>query len=644
MPLVSCGNAQPTSESDGALHGELHIYRISYPDGHSEREFYLAPNEKTPADTRLIFRGDPELDPWTRIKVWGAVGEDGFKVSRFEPEPVDEDVASTSQAVLNPTKKTRTVGFVLMDTGAGVNLTAANAQTAAFGTRTATQAGLNQYYTENSYGGLSFSGEVLGPVTISTLGTCQQSAITQIENGWATQFGKTFQHWMTYIGANYTSCGWSGIGGEGTASRPASGSWYNASSGCTVLNQEVGHNLGMMHSGSLRCTGAIFADDPLTCTGSEYGDRHTVMGSGCAHLTAYDKWYEGFFSGCNGVRATVSGTYTLLPTEIACDGVQALQIPMPKTRPFKNTQGSTTNVNLNKYYLELRTKTGIDANETPSVLVLVGNEVPAATKYSEFTWVLDMNTSTTNAFDGMTNGQTFTDPAGGVSFTVKELDANHATIDVQIANGTGSPTCMDGTTFAPPGPASCGTSSSGGSSSGGASSSGGSSSGGSSTGGVSAGGSSAGGRIGAGGNAGASSGGRAAGGNAGANGAGGSSAGSSSGGNAGASSNGGASSGGANNAGSASGGANAQGGAAMGGASGGANAQGGAAMGGASPASGGANASGGSTTPQAGSGTGGLPPEQGGCSCSTVPSESHRSAWGVVGLLGLGLVMRRRRR
>lgn len=664
--LAACSHGSGESPDDGSLRGELHVYRISYLDGHSEREFYLAPDDQSPAGTRLIFAGDPLLDPWTRVRVWGASTAEGFKVTRYELEPVDGDVASTSAAILSPTKKTRTVGFVIMDpTGSGtVNLTNANAQTAIFGTRTATQAGLNQFYNETSYGGLNFTGEILGPATVTTLGTCQQSAITQIENGWASKFGKTFQHWMTYLGQNYSSCGWGGIGGEGTAARPASGSWYNASTSCTVLAQEVGHNLGLMHSNSLRCSGASFADDPLTCTGAEYGNRHSVMGSGCGHLTAYDKWYEGFFQGCNAVRAT-TGTYTLLPTETPCDGVQALQIAMPKTRPFHNTQGVDTSVNLTKYYLELRTKTGIDANESaPSVLVLVGNDVPAATKYSEFSWVLDMNPSTTNAFDGMTKGQTFTDPAGGVSFTVTELDASHATVDVVVANSSGAPTCMDGTTFAPPGPASCGTSpgtggssgAGGGSSMGGASASGGANGGG---GAAMAGAPGAGGRASGSGGRGSGSGGAASGGGMSRGGAAGS-AGANNG--RGGSSNGGSNSGGSNsNTGgsnsNSSGSSNNGGNAGSSSGSGGSSASGGSGSGGSASASGGAtgNSSGGAMiagngntnagkSNSSGGSDAGDAPVEGGCSCRTAPSEPHPGAWGFIGLLGIGIAARRRRR
>ena len=485
LPLLAgCGSAGGQGEADGSIRGELHVYRVDYADGHSEREFFLAAEGKRPEDIHLKFATDPGLQPWTNLKVWGTPTNDGIRVEHFqEVTEATEDVATVSEPLLKVTKKTRSVGFVMMDVGNGVNITADVAKTAIFGTRTPTQAGLNQFYSENSYGAFGFTGDILGPKTVNNLGTCQQSAIDVIEGGWPDIFGKDYDHWMQYIGSDYQSCGWGGIGGEGTAARPAYGSWYNAATDCTVLNQEVGHNLGLMHSNSITCTGAPFADDPQTCTGAEYGNRHTVMGSGCAHLGAYEKWYEGFFGGCNAVRATATGTYTLLPTEIPCDGVQALQIPMPKTRSFHNTQGTAIVVKLSKYYLELRTKTSIDGKEAgPFVLVSVGGEVPAATKTSEFTWVLDMDPTTPKTSEGMTAGKSFTDPAGGVSFTVQALDATHATVDVTVAASSGAATCVDGSAFVGPGPSSCGTSSAGGAGGSAGASAGGASSGGASNG------------------------------------------------------------------------------------------------------------------------------------------------------------------
>ena len=597
--LIGCGSAGGQGEADGSIRGELHVYRIDFADGHSEREFFLAAEGKRPEDIHLQFASDPQLQPWTNLKVWGTPTKDGIRVERFqeltEATEATADVAEASEPLLKVTKKTRSVGFVMMDVGNGVKITADVANTAIFGTRTVTQAGLNQFYSEYSYGAFGFTGDILGPKTVTNLGTCQQSAIDVIEGGWPDIFGKEYDHWMQYIGSDYQSCGWGGIGGEGTAARPAYGSWYNAATDCTVLNQEVGHNLGLMHSNSITCTGAPFADDPQTCQGAEYGNRHTVMGSGCAHLGAYEKWYEGFFGGCNAVRATATGTYTLLPTEIPCDGVQALQIPMPKTRSFHNTQGTAIVVKLSKYYLELRTKTSIDGKEAgPAVLVTVGGEIPASNKTSEFTWVLDMDPTTTKTAEGMTAGKSFTDPAGGVSFTVQSVDATHATVDVTVAASTGAATCIDGSAFVGPGPTSCGTSGAGGGTGSAGASAGGASSGGASNGGT-------------------------GGGVAGSAGLGGASA-AGAGGSAGVLSAGG------------TGVAGASGGAGAGGSAGATTGSAGAASAGAS------NGSAGAPVQASPSGS-----DSSGCSCRAAPVTPSRSALASIALLVLGYAVRRRR-
>jgi len=600
--LAGCSSTGGTGEPDGSIRGELQIYRVDYLDGHSERQFYLASDAEGAQKTRLAFASDPGLQPWTKLKVWGTETAAGLRVERYQEQTdaASEDVQESAQALSKPTKKTRTVGFVLMDVGDGVNLSTADATAAIFGTRTPTQAGLNQFYNENSYGGFNFTGDILGPKTVTNLGTCQQSAIDMIEGAWPTTFNKDYDHWMQYIGSDYMSCDWGGIGGEGTAARPASGSWYNAGTYCTVLNQEVGHNLGLMHSNSISCGSAPFADDAQSCTGAEYGDHHTVMGSGCAHLGAYEKWYEGFFGGCNAVRATASGTYTLLPTELPCDGVQALQIPMPKKRPFHNTSGTPTVVNLSKYYLELRTKTGIDAKEPgPAVLVTVSGDVPASNRTSEFTWVLDMDPTSTRSAEGLTAGKSFTDPAGGVSFTVEDVDATHATVNVTIASSTGPATCMDGTAFNGPGPQSCGAT----------------------------------GPVGSGGSAGA-----AAGGSAGTSG----SANLAGSGGLGGSSAASAGAGGSNPAGAGSagvslgGGASFAGGAGVGG-SGGALAAAGSSAAGAAPGGASGNVAGSANHAPASAA------DASGCSCRSAPSSSPRPALASLALLALGYAFRRRR-
>ena len=169
-----------------------------------------------------------------------------------------------------------------------------------------------------------------------------------------------YDHYLWYMGSRTTACGFSGLAEAGLPSRPTNDSWYNGSAGCVVLVQEPGHNFGMMHSSSMRCGTATFADDPeaANCTHSEYGDRYDPMGGACNHMNAWQKVFEGWLQKCNGISVKSSGTYTLQPLELACDGPQVLQIPMPKVRPFGRSGGGglATIENIQYYYLELRTR------------------------------------------------------------------------------------------------------------------------------------------------------------------------------------------------------------------------------------------------------------------------------------------------
>jgi MYXO-CTERM domain-containing protein len=315
------------------------------------------------------------------------------------------------------------------------------------------------------------------------------------------------------------------------------------------------------------------------------------------------------------------------------------------SRSFRNTSGGNA-VTINRYYLELRTKRGLDNKSAipgPRVFVHVGPDIRAANQSSTFNWVLDMD-PTTSGFDGMNVGQTFTDPAGGVSFTVTAMDNDRATITVNNTSGSGSPTCMDGTTFAAPGPTSCGTPTGG---TGGMGGMGGTPGGTGGMGGAGRGGMTGGGMGGTPGGMGGTPGG--VGGMAG----GGGMAGATTAGQGGMAGFAGAPGGAAGAAGLAGGaGVAGFGGASVAGSGGapiagsaGAGVSGAAGLGTSGMA--GIPGTGGSVPGGAGAGTGTPAPEQlaedpAGCGCRTVPSNRASAAWWAVSLLGLGLLRRRR--
>ena len=82
------------------------------------------------------------------------------------------------------------------------------------------------------------------------------------------------------------------------------------------------------------------------CTHSEYGNPFDPMGGGggggsqqmlnrCLHMNGVQKAYQDWLGGCNIVKATTSGRFTIYPLEKTCNGVQVLQVPLPAPRTLR---------------------------------------------------------------------------------------------------------------------------------------------------------------------------------------------------------------------------------------------------------------------------------------------------------------------
>src|SRR6185436_3033036 len=227
----------------------------------------------------------------------------------------------------------RSFAFVLLDMGnaaagaAPINTTA----DAVMGRLISAPDSIRNYYLSDSYGVTDVTAQVFGPIKYTMDGCSTGPLATALK----PMIPGTFQHYLWYFGSRQSACSWTGLASVGSPDKPSLNTWYNASTSCVVLVQEPGHNFGMQHSSSLSCTGgATLTDDLAGCTASEYGDPFDPMGGGCRHMNAWQKDYQGWFGGCNGVNVTSSGTFTLLPIEQRCDGTQFLKIPAPKTRMF----------------------------------------------------------------------------------------------------------------------------------------------------------------------------------------------------------------------------------------------------------------------------------------------------------------------
>jgi hypothetical protein len=513
---------------------------------------------------------------------------------------------------------------------------------------------MNQYFSEAFFGKFSTPGET-APVTDYSGDPCQNYG-SPMANALRGSIG-SYDSYIWFYGTQQGSpCGGGGWGAQGTWNDHERDLWMNGNVWPTAIPHEVGHNIGLMHASSMRCGSQRFADDPRTCETEEYGNPFNIMGNGgVGHMNGIEKWYTQIFEGCNGVRVRASGTFNLLPIETPCTGIQTLQVPMPKTRQYDTDQSNGSNP-ARFYYLELRTSVGLDTGMTPQVVVHISDDISDPDEICARNAVLDMTPETSGwqlpqaGFEGLKAGQTFEDPAGGVSFSVGTIGSTGATVTVTLANSTGTTVCMDGSSLTGSGPATC----EGGSGTGGAGGAGGMGGAAGSAGASGAAGTSGTGGAGAGGQGGtAGSSGAAAGGAAGAaggGGLGGASGEGGAGGTSGASGStaGGAAGDGASGAGSGGAAGSSLGGAGGAGAPGVAGAAGSAGAGGASAAgsAGTGGAGSGPVAPSAGSGnTSAVTPESdSGCGCR-MPGHAPapRSAWGALALAGLVVAWRRRR-
>jgi len=479
VSTAACSSESPSSSSSdpgdidepGSTKGQLTAYVATFDDATTETNYYL--RVASGEELKLTLHQPITADPGTVLRVWGQPTQDGIDVTslRVVAPPASAIGSSASALIGGAPLADRNFCVVLINlNGTALTVTAQAAATQFFDGPTS----INAYYRENSYGVQGVDGAVYGPFDY-TMAACANADTNNMATAMRTQVmmanGGTAPSCTqyAYIFSRTNICAFGGLGALGSPTMPARDTWYNGSISCVVTVQEPGHNFGMQHSSSMQCTApAIFADDPNTCTHSEYGDIFDPMGGGCRHMNVWQKEYQQWFGGCNSVKVTSTGDFNLSPTELPCDGPQALQIPFatprPFTRPAAGGGGGGTDT-LTSYYLEYRTSVGtFDGGNgspfaTPMVLLHVGADYKTLTTGTRarntgvHTWLLDMHPTAGQAANqqfrdaGFKVGETFTDPLGNIAITVSAMDATKATVHVEITNGTGGPVCLDGTPY-----------------------------------------------------------------------------------------------------------------------------------------------------------------------------------------------------
>jgi M6 family metalloprotease-like protein len=211
---------------------------------------------------------------------------------------------------------------------------------------TATGRSLNGYWQEASYGQASASGDVMGWYSVSGSYTC--STLSQMFNDTMTAAANAGVNFSNYTRIFFVypdlspSCGFDGFAQVGcySLSTPSgtvsasvayvvAGNLVSRDNGVSLVAHEGGHELGLLHAGSLSYAPETLGPVGTSGTVASYGDWFSTMGS--AQLALYSAPHKAEILGwmAKGVNYQVvqtSGTYSLQPLETNPPALQALKV------------------------------------------------------------------------------------------------------------------------------------------------------------------------------------------------------------------------------------------------------------------------------------------------------------------------------
>ena len=283
----------------------------------------------------------------------------------------------------------------------------------------------SSFFQENSYGSVSFTGDVLEPITIDIdTSTCNTNLLADEADKIFRQRGyepNDYDHIM-YVMPTHKSCTWSG---KGNLNGPRT--WLSTFQLSTV-NHELGHNLGLYHAHRKDCESVT--TDGATCTVTEYGDTLSGMSntSTAKHFNGFHKEQLGWLQG-RTTTLTSSGMVTLSALEVE-------DTFAPKV--LKIHKGADANGNNKWYYIEYRQAQGFDSSlATRDPVYVTGVRVREG---------IDNQVDSSNLLDPTPNsasssrddwnditiapGQTYQDSMNNITISVVSSDSSQVVVDV----------------------------------------------------------------------------------------------------------------------------------------------------------------------------------------------------------------------
>lgn len=233
----------------------------------------------------------------------------------------------------------------------------------------------------------------------------------------------SYEHVVVWFADN-SACDWAGLG-----ELPGSWSWINGYDDTSVIAHEIGHNMGAHHAASLSCGSSTIKVSRSGCSYSEYGDPLDVMGSSSALMSSWHRAQVQQLPVAALQTVTTAGSYVL-------DEANGAVADDPRLLLVPRQVGSAP---VTEYFaIELRSPFGAFDAFAPSSAAVTGVTIRLVPALSviDVSELLDAHPGS----GGFSNaplqvGETFTDPASGVTITNTLTGSGSATLAVSVTEG-----------------------------------------------------------------------------------------------------------------------------------------------------------------------------------------------------------------
>lgn len=306
---------------------------------------------------------------------------------------------------------------------------------------------LDGFLRDASAGQTSATGAVFGPFTLTgTYSACSDvsGAVLNDAIAAATAGGANLSNYsrVFLVFPDVFACGWAGFGSNSCSITSSSGNFNasvgylvaayvgNRASAVSLASHELGHNFGLLHSGTVTSGTQVLGPLSTPGTWTDMGDYWSSMGEvvlGTYPATQRSEVLGWMKSGTNYVTVQSSGTYTLQPLETASAGLQVLKVQ----------RGAGNNA-----WLWIEYRQPIDSYDAtlisqPFSGALIHYEDPNTG--SAHSYLPNFTPSDTSGNSpALAAGQTWTDSYSNVSISV--LSATSTGLSVSV-NYSGAPTC-----------------------------------------------------------------------------------------------------------------------------------------------------------------------------------------------------------